>query len=57
MTDIFRELETKQKSITLYKDQGEELYNLLKKNPRAFQQFIRRSVDLGLAELKQKESN
>lgn len=55
MTEIFRELDTKQKSVTLYKDQMPKIERLLKKNPRAFQHFMRRAVDLAIEELERKE--
>lgn len=57
MTEIFRELETKQKSVTLYKDQTSKIERLLKKNPRAFQHFMRRAVDLAIEELEEIERN
>lgn len=56
MTELFRELESKQKSITLYKDQTQRIEKVLKKNPRAFQHFVRRAIDLALEEL-EREGN
>lgn len=56
MTELFRELESKQKSITLFKDQTQRIEKVLKKNPRAFQHFIRKAVDLALEELEGKDN-
>ena len=50
-----RELESKQKSITMFKDQEASLKPLLKKHKMSFQTFMRMAVDLALEEAEKRE--
>lgn len=53
-TQGHRVLSKKQKSITLFKDQTQRINKVLD-NPRAFQHFIRKAVDLALEEAERRE--
>lgn len=52
-----RELEPRQKSVTLFKDQEEALKPLLKKHKISFQNLMRMAVDLALEEAEKMERN